>query len=58
MTPEEQAILDAWNNPGIRPEWHKTWQKTLAVNWPTLHRAILNLQFKQIELGATDDQKK
>lgn len=35
-----RAILDAWFNPGINPEYHRMWQDRLRAEWPTLARAI------------------
>ena len=37
-----QVVL-AWTKPGPRPDIHREAQARLAKEWPTLHRAVVNL---------------
>jgi hypothetical protein len=41
-----KAIADAWNNPGVSPEYHAEWQAKLSASsedggWPVLYRGIM-----------------
>ena len=38
-----QEIVDAWVTPGPKPEYHKAAQERLRIEWPTLARALDNL---------------
>lgn len=38
-----QAVIDAWNKPGPRPEIHRQAQQQLRQEWPALARAIQGL---------------
>lgn len=40
MTPELQAVIDAWNIPGPMPEYHRAAQRRLHIEWPTLAQAL------------------
>lgn len=35
-----RALIDAWENPGKRPDIHRAWQRKLRREWPTLAKAI------------------
>lgn len=38
-----QRVLDAWNNPGIRPDYHAGMKRFLRYNWPVLYHALEGL---------------
>lgn len=40
MNEKEQAIYEAWVNPGIAPSVHYAEIRSLKKRWPTLHNAI------------------
>lgn len=56
LTPEEQAIFDAWTIAGKVPFFHRRWQVRLQKEWPVLARAILRIVAKQKEMDAKDGQ--
>lgn len=39
-----QPVLDAWNIPGIRPDYHEYMKNNLHRNWPVLYDAIQGLK--------------
>lgn len=43
-----QAVIDAWTDPGISPEYHQEWKNKLSAasedgGWPVLARAVQGL---------------
>lgn len=36
-------IVDAWNNPGVRPDFHKQMQRALRQSWPSLAGPVREL---------------
>jgi hypothetical protein len=37
------AVLHAWNDAGIRPDYHETIKTRLRIEWPTLAAALERL---------------
>jgi len=35
-----EAIIKAWTDAGIRPDYHKQMQQTLRKKWPVLAKAL------------------
>lgn len=38
-----QPVIDAWMDPGIRPDWHEAMQIRLYREWPVLFHAASDL---------------
>lgn len=38
-----RPVLDAWNIPGIRPDYHELVKRDLRVSWPMLYTALHDL---------------
>jgi hypothetical protein len=38
-----REVVDAWRIEGVNPEYHREQKRLLARNWPTLFRAINNI---------------
>lgn len=36
-------IVDAWNDPGVRPDYHKQMQRMLRQSWPSLAEPVREL---------------
>ena len=45
-------IVDAWNNPGVRPDYHKQMQRMLRQSWPSLAEPVRELA-RRAKKGAT-----
>lgn len=43
MTPQEEAILAAWRDPGAKPWHHELVKARFVEQWPALARAIADL---------------
>jgi len=43
MDEQVQNVIDAWNQPGINPEYHAVQKIRLRALWPTLALAIDDL---------------
>lgn len=56
-----QPVLDAWNDPGINPQYHNNWKNLLRREWWTLFKALDNMAKNDLkELFATEytDEKR
>lgn len=38
-----EAVTEAWNNPGRKPEYHRMMQRRLLKEWPVLFYALNRL---------------
>lgn len=36
-------IVEAWNNPGVQPDFHKQMQRMLRQSWPSLAEPVREL---------------
>ena len=40
MSKQVQDVYDAWNDPGVNPNFHRAMQERVRRQWPALARAL------------------